>query len=73
MTSVEEGPPPSNENRQKYQFRYLEKGVLAHHWAVTTKMSQIERSVFFSAGPQGTNSSLQTGLGSNGCSVAEKT
>ena len=35
--------------------------------------SKIERSGIFSTGPQRTNLSLQTGLGSTGCSGAEKT
>ena len=61
------------QNRQKSQFRYLKKGALELSRAATTKPRQIEHSVFFSTGPQRTNLSLQTGLGSNGCSGAEKT
>ena len=54
------------------QYGYLEKGALEVPRAATTKPKQIRRSVFFSPGPQWTNSSLQTGLRSNGCSVVEK-
>ena len=50
------------EDRQKSQFCYLEKGVLELRQATTIKPRKIERSVFFSTGPQRTNSSLQTGL-----------
>ena len=34
-------------NRQKSQFRYLEKGALKLRRAATTKPRQIERSSFF--------------------------
>ena len=34
-------------NRQKSQFRYLEKGALEHCRTDTTKLRQIERSGFF--------------------------
>ena len=60
-------------NRQISKFRYLEKGALELYRAATTKPRQIERSGFFSTGPQRTNLSLQTGLESAGCSVVEKT
>ena len=60
-------------NRRKSQFRYLEKGALELYRAATTKPRQIERSVFFSTGPQWTNPSLQTGLGSTRCLGAKKT
>ena len=35
------------QNRQKSQFRYLEKGALELHWAAMTKPRQIGRSGFF--------------------------
>ena len=50
----------------------LEKCALELCWTATIKPRQIERSVFFSTGPQWTNSSLQTGLESAGCLVVEK-
>ena len=34
-------------NRQKPQYRYLEKGAVELHRAVTTKPRKIERSDFF--------------------------
>ena len=49
-------------NRRKYNFRYLQKGALELCRAATIQPRQIEHSVFFSNGPQWTNSSLQTGL-----------
>ena len=60
------------QNRQKSYFCYLEKGALKLYRAATTKPRQIEHSVFYSTGPQRTNSSLQTGLRSNGGLVPEK-
>ena len=60
------------QDRRKSHFRFLEKGALKPHRAVTTKLRQIERFGFFSTGPQRTNLSLQTGLWSNGCSGVEK-
>ena len=59
------------ENRQKSQFSYWEKGVLKICTAATIKPRQIERSGFFLLDQM--DSSLQTGLGSTRCSVAEKT
>ena len=50
----------------------LEKGALELCRTATIKPRQIERSVFFSTGPQWTNLSLQTGLESAGCSVVEE-
>ena len=59
-------------NCQKSQFRYLEKGVLELCRAATLKPRKIDHSVFVFTGPQWTKSSLQTGVGSNGGSILEK-
>ena len=50
---------------RSHAFKLLEKGALEFRWAVTTEL----RQMFFSTGPQRTNWSLQTGLGSAGCSL----
>ena len=49
----------------------LEKGAPKLCWAAMTKPRQIECTVFFT-GPQRTNLNLQTGFGSIGCMVVEK-
>ena len=50
----------------------LKKCALELCRTTTMKPRQIERSVFFSTGPQRTNLNLQTGLRSIGCLVVEK-